>query len=123
MRTFFKYIGYFIASASVVTLIATIAINGYKAKESLDTIQVNQTEQSVKYDSLTSTIQRLNGNFLMLNQDVLDIKTEQKIQGRKQDNLKALVIQEFAKTMNSGQVLDMINMLEKKNGRQIVLQE
>ena len=123
MRTFFKYIGYFIASASVVTLIATIAINGYKAKESLDTIQVNQVEQSVKYDSLTSTIQKLNGNFLMLNKDVLDIKTEQKIQGRKQDNLKALVIQEFAKTMNSEQVLDMINMLEKKNGRQIVLQE
>ena len=123
MRTFFKYIGYFIASASVVTLIATIAINGYKAKDSLDNIQINQVEQGVKYDSLTSTIQRLNGNFLMLNQDVSEIKTEQKIQGRKQDNLKALVIQEFAKTMNSEQVLDMINMLEKKNGRQIVLQE
>ena len=122
MRTFFKYVGYFMASATVIGLIGKIAIDGYKVKEGLNNIQTNQVEQGVRYDSLTNILNKLNSNLIVTNKDVSDIKIEQRIQGRKQDNLKALVIQEFAKTMNSQQVLDMINMLEKKNNNSMTLQ-
>ena len=122
MRTFFKYVGYIMASAAIIGLIGKIAVDGYKVKEGLNNIQVNQIDQVVRYDSLTNILNKLNNNLLVTNKDVSDIKIEQRIQGRKQDNLKALVIQEFAKTMNSQQVLDMINMLEKKNNNSMTLQ-
>jgi len=110
------------ASAAIIGLIGKIAVDGYKVKEGLNNIQVNQIDQVVRYDSLTNILNKLNNNLLVTNKDVSDIKIEQRIQGRKQDNLKALVIQEFAKTMNSQQVLDMINMLEKKNNNSMTLQ-
>ena len=115
MKKIGEIIKYFLSIASLVGIISAAAISNYKAKEDRVKILENQVNQNHRTDSLFKTINILDGTLNSMSVEVADIRTEQRVQGRKQDNLKALVIQEFAKTMNSQQVLDMINMLEKRN--------
>jgi hypothetical protein len=115
MKKIGEIMKYFLTIASFVGIVSAATISNYKAKEDRIKILENQVNQNHRTDSLFKTINVLDNTLNLMSTEVADIKAEQRVQGRKQDNLKALVIQEFAKTMNSQQVLDMINMLEKRN--------
>ena len=120
-------IGVFVALAGIFTWVSIKSVERYK--EQLDK---NNIENYIKEDMRSDSLNRIEVNVFheaVINRlnsigDTIGIvRREQKQQSREFGNLKTLVTREFAKQMTPQEVLEMVNMLEKKNnGYEIVPQ-